>query len=131
MISLILETRARKLTFDTRQLTILFLLFWYKTTNPPLSTFLIQDNLPSSFYFFGGGSLGPPPYVFKDDSKSIGLRLFQVFWLTLAPNFRLKSRLLTYCPSPQPHCLNALFYLYQTKSISKPPSGHWIANSVK
>ena len=60
-----------------------------------------------------------PPIVFCNNSKSI--RAIWLFQFTQAPYFY------TYCLSFQAYCLNALFYLHQTKSIFSPTSSHWIS----
>ena len=60
----------------------------------------------------GGGVPGNPPpplIIFGDYSKSIGLRLL-IFFTFLTNKY----------------CLNASFYLYPTKSLFRPTSGHWI-----
>ena len=42
-------------------------------------------------------------------------------------NFRIHLIPIPVCPSPQAYCLNTLFYLFQTKSIFRPTSSHWIS----
>ena len=54
----------------------------------------------------------------------------QICWLSLivhASHLRLKASLFTYCLSSQAYCLNALVYLYLTKSEFWPTSSHWIS----
>ena len=72
----------------------------------------------------GGRSLGLPLTFFGDNSKSIGLRLFKFFDFLL---WAAQSKVFcAYCLSPHANYLNALFWLYLTKSIFRPIFGHWI-----
>ena len=65
-----------------------------------------------------------PPSVFEHNSKSICLRLFTFFDFSINKQFRLKVELFNLLPAAC--CLNALFYLNQTKLIIRPSSSHWI-----
>ena len=66
----------------------------------------------------GGGVHGAgPPHVFWKP-KGIGLRLLEFFDFSNTCH-SLKAQIGTFINT-------ALFYLYTTKSIFKPTSGHWI-----
>ena len=71
--------------------------------------------------FKGGGSIRlPPPYrFFCDNSKVFELESSSSLAFLTNTFLRLKG-FYTYCLSPQTYCLNALFYLYQAKSILRP-----------
>ena len=56
------------------------------------------------------GNPPPPTFVFEDNSKRIGVRLYTFFYFSnyLAPHFRLKARLLYLLPESSgilPECL--------------------------
>ena len=62
----------------------------------------------------GGGQFAPPPVVFLNDSKSIGMRLLKFSDFSYIPKalpLGLKPGINTYCLSPQAHCLNDCFCL--------------------
>ena len=55
---------------------------------------------------------------------------YDVFFVEFG-SFKAKSWAFnTYCLSPQAYCLNALFYLHQSKFIFRPTSSHWISTFI-
>ena len=73
--------------------------------NPDLTLFLLGA---------GGQFDPPPPVVFLNNSKSIGLRLLDISDFSYIPKalpLGLKPGFNTNCLSPQAHCLNDCFCL--------------------
>ena len=73
-----------------------------------------------TLFLLGGGSICPPCSFFLNNSKSIGLRLLKFSDFSYIPKalpLGLKPGFNTKCLSPQAHCLNDCFFLYQTKSL--------------
>ena len=90
---------------------------------------LDQAKLITLFRLGGEGVPGTPPLTFfGDNSKSIGLTLFNFFTFLTNTCSSLKAQNGLFIPTAwvlrQTYCLNALFYLYWTKSIFRPTSGH-------
>ena len=82
-----------------------------------IDTRIIKSLLPLSCW--GGGVVNLLPfYFFYITQKAV-----EIFWLflnTQALPLGLKPDFYTNCLSPQAHCLNDCFFLYQTKSLFWP-----------
>ena len=66
------------------------------------------------------------PLTFLEIVKSNGLRLFKFFYFSNTNKCPSLLTFYTNCLSSQAYWLNALLYLYPTKSIFRPTYGHWV-----